>query len=603
MAAVGTDGVEKLHNTMAGKMTLDAFFKPVPKRPATNLPGGVGRGRGAPTTSTSVSGHLPARGAARPAAGRGRGRRSMEMLESIERQVEESVDDPGPGPAAPAAAAEPAPGPSPDRPDPMSIQDCIIVSSPTLPSLSTSPARKTSRSVRPPPKTPVRRLPSTPTTPSTRQRKFQDDFMAFGFTCDVVEGQDRPRCIVCNELLAQESTKPAKLKRHQETKHQALVGKPINYFQRLLFQTNIQREGFQKRITVPMKALRASFEVSLLIAKQKKPHSFGKNLVLPAACKTVEVMFDQSKAEVLQCIPLSDDTVKRRITACAEDMEEQLLEKVRKSPLFALQLDESTDVESKAQLICLVKYCAVNVVGNKTIEEDFLFCVPIEGKANAANIFDILDRYLTKKAFLWSNCVGVCTDGAPVMVGTRSGFKGLVLKANPKISFTHCIIHRESLAAGLDENSPFQEVLAVVVNMVNVIKAHPLQTRLFKLLREEVGAPYTALLYYSKPSIWRRKALNDLYDMFLTLHELLEDVTLIIKQQIIDHLESLATKMEEWFGDLPGEEMDWVRNPFPIEEWNMPPKHLEELTDLQADRTLARKVMHIVGCMQQRIRL
>ncbi|KAK3926432.1 Zinc finger BED domain-containing protein 5 [Frankliniella fusca] len=220
--------------------------------------------------------------------------------------------------------------------------------------------------------------------------------------------------------------------------------------------------------------------------------------------------------------------------------------------------------------------------------------------------------------------------------------------------------------------------------MVNVIKAHPLQTRLFKLLREEVGAPYTALLYYSKPrwlsrgkvtrrlitlrcevreflyekestlaaywdepefvqqvayladvleklnelnvslqgrntnlltltdkmngfqgklSIWRRKALNDLYDMFLTLHELLEDVTLIIKQQIIDHLESLATKMEEWFGDLPGEEMDWVRNPFRIEEWNMPLKHLEELTDLQADRTLARKVMHIVGCMQQRIRL
>ncbi|XP_052128095.1 zinc finger BED domain-containing protein 5-like [Frankliniella occidentalis] len=202
--------------------------------------------------------------------------------------------------------------------------------------------------------------------------------------------------------------------------------------------------------------------------------------------------------------------------------------------------------------------------------------------------------------------------------------------------------------------------------MVNEIKAHHLQTRLFKILCEEVGAAYTSLLFYSKArwlsrgkvtrhlitlrsevreflyakqsplatywddpkfvqqvayladileklnelnvsmqgrndnvltlsdkingfqgklNIWRRKALHDTFDMFPTLHGLLEEDDLLIKSQITEHLDGLSGKFEEWFGDLPGEELDWVRNPIRVEEWDMPLKHLEELSDLQADRS------------------
>ncbi|KAE8739583.1 hypothetical protein FOCC_FOCC014913 [Frankliniella occidentalis] len=186
---------------------------------------------------------------------------------------------------------------------------------------------------------------------------------------------------------------------------------------------------------------------------------------------------------MLKTIPLSDNTVKRRIDDCAEDIEEQLVEKLKKSPLYALLLDESTDFESKAQLI--------------VIEEDLFFCLPIESNANAANNFGIIDLYLLTNGLLWSNCE-VCTDGAPVMIRAKSGFKVLVLKSNPKVTFMHCIIHRGSLASGFAEDSPFQTDLAVVVKMVNEIKAHPLQTRLFKLLCKEMGASYTSLLFYSK---------------------------------------------------------------------------------------------------------
>ncbi|KAE8739825.1 hypothetical protein FOCC_FOCC014675 [Frankliniella occidentalis] len=73
--------------------------------------------------------------------------------------------------------------------------------------------------------------------------------------------------------------------------------------------------------------------------------------------------------------------------------------------------------------------------------------------------------------------------------------------------------------------------------------------------------------------------------MFPTLHDILEDDNAVIKDQITAHHDSLSTKLEEWFGDLPGEEIDWVRNSLRVEEWDMPLRHLRGLSDLQKDRT------------------
>lgn len=70
----------------------------------------------------------------------------------------------------------------------------------------------------------------------------------------------------------------------------------------------------------------------------------------------VEIMLDKPKAEILKTIPLSDNTVKRRIDAIAEDIKVQQLEKIKESPWFALQLDEPTDTESIAQLVCLIRF-------------------------------------------------------------------------------------------------------------------------------------------------------------------------------------------------------------------------------------------------------
>lgn len=58
----------------------------------------------------------------------------------------------------------------------------------------------------------------------------------------------------------------------------------------------------------------------------------------------------------IQHISLSDDTVKHRISEMSDDILEQVIEEIKLSHtgMFAIQLDESTDVGSCAQLLVCV---------------------------------------------------------------------------------------------------------------------------------------------------------------------------------------------------------------------------------------------------------
>ncbi|KAJ8349042.1 hypothetical protein SKAU_G00276310 [Synaphobranchus kaupii] len=58
-------------------------------------------------------------------------------------------------------------------------------------------------------------------------RTYQESYINLGFT----EGTDktRPECVICGEKLANDSMKPSKMKRHQETKHPETVGKDRDF--------------------------------------------------------------------------------------------------------------------------------------------------------------------------------------------------------------------------------------------------------------------------------------------------------------------------------------------------------------------------------------
>jgi len=86
-------------------------------------------------------------------------------------------------------------------------------------------------------------------------RKYDTSYLEFGFIWCGNESEPKPQCVVCYELLANECMKPAKLKRHLETKHSSLKSKLVEYFQRCVEQTNKEIKVVSNADSVTKKAL------------------------------------------------------------------------------------------------------------------------------------------------------------------------------------------------------------------------------------------------------------------------------------------------------------------------------------------------------------
>ncbi|CAB3237608.1 unnamed protein product [Arctia plantaginis] len=85
------------------------------------------------------------------------------------------------------------------------------------------------------------------------------------------------------------------------------------------------------------------------IAKCKKPHTIAEELILPAAVDIVSLMIGGSAANEIKNVPLSNNTISHRIHDMAEDINEQIVEKL--SGLFAIQLDEATVQNDKKNTV------------------------------------------------------------------------------------------------------------------------------------------------------------------------------------------------------------------------------------------------------------
>ena len=72
--------------------------------------------------------------------------------------------------------------------------------------------------------------------------------------------------------------------------------------------------------TLPTKALAVSYEVAHLVAKAQKPHTIAESLIIPAAIAMTTAMHGEKIASALKQIPLSNDTMSKRINELANDM-------------------------------------------------------------------------------------------------------------------------------------------------------------------------------------------------------------------------------------------------------------------------------------------
>ena len=190
-------------------------------------------------------------------------------------------------------------------------------------------------------------------------------------------------------------------------------------------------------------------------------------------------------------LPLSDNTIARRIEDMSVDIENNILEKVRISVRFALQVDESTDISGHAQLLANVRF-----IEGDAIREKFLFCKRLPVNTKGEEIFRVTSDYF-KKRLEWKNCTSICTDGAAAMVERYKGIVSRIREKQQDIVVTHCFLHRETpvvktLPADL------ASTLNTEVSIVNFVKTKPLKSRMFAILCEEMGADYTNLLLHTE---------------------------------------------------------------------------------------------------------
>ncbi|XP_067932846.1 protein FAM200C-like [Watersipora subatra] len=138
--------------------------------------------------------------------------------------------------------------------------------------------------------------------------------------------------------------------------------------------------------------IEASYALSYRIARDKKPHTIVEALVKPCLLECTKIILRDSAAQKIAILSLSDSTVKSRIDDMSADIKRQVIEKIKPSPMFAIQLDESTAVVSISQLMVFARY-----VHRETIEEEFLFCSPLTETTTAADVMNLVSNFFSKE--------------------------------------------------------------------------------------------------------------------------------------------------------------------------------------------------------------
>ena len=348
------------------------------------------------------------------------------------------------------------------------------------------------------------------------KRKYSDAFLDIGF----IEKDSKPQCVICLKVLSNECMKRSKLLRHFNSEHASHRGKPTEYFQRRKQDLEEQRRILTSR---PLNEVTVvSYKIAHRVAKAGKSFDIVEKIVYPCIEDTVKTLFGEKELKKVREIPRSARTIVRRLQDMSDDVRLQLLDKIRRSPFFAVQFDESTDCANVAQLLCFVRF-----LDKDEMRDDMLFCAPLVGRATSKEIFGAFERATSNMNLNWNKCVGICTDGAPNMTGCNKGFVELFLTVAPNAKWTHCIIHRQALASKAMP-AELKNIMDACVKVVNFIKSNKTNSRLFKLLCDETDAEHHQLLMHTEVRwLSRGNMLGRLFSLRnearLFLHEMKRD--------------------------------------------------------------------------------
>ena len=326
-------------------------------------------------------------------------------------------------------------------------------------------------------------------------RLYSTDFLQFGFIPDELD-KTKPYCLLCSKSLCADSMNRDKLKKHMDQRHGKYKDKPLQFFKDLKCSRGSTRQqtirgSFSVQNTSLQTGLKTSYELSWLIAKRCRPHTDGETFLKPALEIYHQNMVEKGSTGKINSIPLSDDSVRRRIDITANDVKRQLID-ILKTTVFSMCLDETTVKRSHALLMAYVRFQH----DGKFVEE-MLFCQELKSTTRAKDILEVVLNFFNENDIPLQNMISIAADGAPAMMGKNNGFFKLMKDRIPSLMTIHCVIHRENLAAsGLGDK--LHSILSKVVEVVNWIKTHPKKERIFAQFCQDQDESFIQLILHTK---------------------------------------------------------------------------------------------------------
>lgn len=131
----------------------------------------------------------------------------------------------------------------------------------------------------------------------------------------------------------------------------------------------------------------ASYKLGFTLVKQQKPLSLGEAVVEWAVSSDPE-------SKIFKCMPKSRQTLTRRVSDIGNVIQGEIITKIKQSPCWGMQIDESTDKADHCQVIMYVRFLDMEAC---CITTNFITILRIERSPNAENIFKAIEKTYIKK--------------------------------------------------------------------------------------------------------------------------------------------------------------------------------------------------------------
>ena len=170
---------------------------------------------------------------------------------------------------------------------------------------------------------------------SQKKRKYQDNYLDFGFTYLIDDDFQISQCVVCMKTFSNSTMKPASLKQHLANAHLSMMSKNRSFFESKLpslKRQKLDQTGMFWRTNKA--AVHASYAIALHVAKTKKPHNIGETLLKPCILESAKLVLGEKASQTMKQISLSNETIKSGIHEMSDNIKSKVC--LRLTPLLFL---------------------------------------------------------------------------------------------------------------------------------------------------------------------------------------------------------------------------------------------------------------------------